>query len=126
LTEAEARACAREATLRRTRLSRCGPAWVNASTAGAPKCATADCATDEKTRPMRYSPPVGGMYRIVTASATTLNPSREHAEAVGLRQLGGAKVMWEASFGLALWHSGDSAVPRRPPAPALDDRALLI
>src|SRR5215468_3234027 len=37
-----------------------------------------------------------------------LNPRLEHAEAVIQWQLRVAKLMWEGSFGLALWHSGDS------------------
>jgi hypothetical protein len=31
---------------------------------------------------MRCGPPPGGVYRIVTASTTTLTPGGEHAEAV--------------------------------------------
>jgi hypothetical protein len=37
------------------------------------------------------------------------NPRREHAEAVAQWQSPTLRLMWAAAFGLALWHSGDSA-----------------
>jgi hypothetical protein len=49
-----------------------------------------------------------------------LNPRPEHAEAVIQWQSRALWLMWEAAFGLALWHSGDSAVgagDRAAPAP---------
>jgi hypothetical protein len=39
-----------------------------------------------------------------------LNPRPEHAEAVVQWQWLALWHMWEAAFGLALWHSGDSGV----------------
>jgi hypothetical protein len=36
------------------------------------------------------------------------NPRPEHAEAVVQWQSRAHGLMWEAAFGLALWHSGDS------------------
>ena len=36
------------------------------------------------------------------------NPRAEHAEAVVQWQSRARRLMWEAAFGLALWHSGDS------------------
>jgi hypothetical protein len=37
-----------------------------------------------------------------------LNPRSEHAEAMDRWQSRALRLMWEAAFGLALWHSGDS------------------
>jgi len=37
-----------------------------------------------------------------------LNPRPEHAEALVQWQSRALWLMWEAAFGLALWHSGDS------------------
>jgi hypothetical protein len=37
-----------------------------------------------------------------------LDPRPEHAEAVVQWQSRARWLMWEAAFGLALWHSGDS------------------
>jgi hypothetical protein len=48
-----------------------------------------------------------------------LNPRPEHAEAMVQWQSRALWLMWAAAFGLALWHSGDSAAgDRAAPAPA--------
>jgi len=71
------------------------------------------CATDEKPRAIRCSPPFGGVYRNRDGLYDDLNPRPEHAEAVVQWQSRALRLMWEAAFGRALWHSGDSAVGGR-------------
>jgi hypothetical protein len=61
---------------------------------------------------MRSSPPACGAWRIITASATTSTPGSEHAEATLQWQSQALWLMWEAVFGVALWHSGDSRLRR--------------
>jgi hypothetical protein len=61
---------------------------------------------------MRSSPPACGAWRIITAFATTSTPGSEHAEATLQWQSQALWLMWEAFFGVALWHSGDSRLRR--------------
>jgi hypothetical protein len=50
-----------------------------------------------------------------------LDPQPEHAEAVVQWQSRARWLMWEAAFGLALWHSGDSAVRGVTNRPAIPE-----
>jgi len=54
-----------------------------------------------------------------------LNPPPAHAEAVVQWQSRALRLMWEAAFGLALWHSGDSWLGRQW-IPAADRAAPAI
>jgi len=49
----------------------------------------------------------------VTDLYDDLGPRLEHAEAMVQWQSRALWLMWEAAFGVALWHSGDSPVCRR-------------